>query len=146
MSDSPCIDLTKVIRVDQLGQGFPPVMADSFRLRGTAGKQLRQARQQIVTTALAKFGGQVRGPIRAIGFERIGKDRVGRCRAKSLDQRLADRVEVGGYGLVAERIENPAFGANRGPLDLLPGVARHENESGAWGRAWGKVLRLCGRQ
>jgi len=41
---------------------------------------------------------------------------------------------------------NYGFGANRGPLDLLPGVARHENESGAWGRAWGKVLRLCGRQ
>src|SRR3984957_9694169 len=39
VSDSPCIDLTKVIRVDQLGQGFPPVTADSFRLRGSAGKQ-----------------------------------------------------------------------------------------------------------
>ena len=130
-SGQPGIDLREVIFVDQLGQSLSPVVANSFRFGVSAGHQLRQMGKQIVTAAAFKFRGEIRRPIGAIGFERIGEDGVGRGQGKRFDQRLTDRVKVRGYGLVAERIQNPAFGAHGSTFYLLPGMAGDENKRGA---------------
>ena len=55
-----------------------------------SGGQLRQVRDQVVTAPLLELGGQVGGPVRAIGFQRVGEDGVGRRGPERADQRLAD--------------------------------------------------------
>ena len=84
--------------------------------------------EEIVASALLEFGGEGGGPVGSVGFEGVGEDGVGWGVAEGFDERFAYFLKVGGYGLVAEGIEDVAFGSYGGSLDLLLGVAGDEEE------------------
>ena len=88
-------------------------------------------RDEIVAAALEKFGGEGGGPVGSVGFEGVGEDGVGRGVAEGFDEGFADGFQVGGYGVVGEGIEDPAFGSYGGALDYLAGVAGDEDEGGS---------------
>ncbi len=87
--------------------------------------------EEIVAATLLKFGGEGGGPVGSVGLEGVGEDGVGRGVAEGFDEGFADDFEVGGDGLLAEGIEDVAFGSYGGSLDLLFGVAGDEEEGGA---------------
>ncbi len=112
----PVVDLGEVVFVDELGEGLAPVVADFFGGGGASGDELGEVGDEIVAAALAELGGEVGGPVGAVGFEGVGEDGVGWGGAEGFDERVADGFEVGGDGLVAEGIEDPAFGSDGGAL------------------------------
>ena len=93
--------------------------------------------EEIVAAALLEFGGEVGGPVGSVGFEGVGEDGVGWGGAEGFDEGFAYGFEVGGYGLVAEGVEDVAFGSYGGSFDLLFGVAGDEEEGGAGGEGDG---------
>src|SRR5258708_32802536 len=88
-------------------------------------------REEIIAATVEKFGGEGWGPVGAIGFERVGEDGVRRGVAEGFDEGFTDGFEVGGYGLLAEGIENVAFGPDGCSLDLLFGVVGDVEKSSA---------------
>src|SRR5215469_7012280 len=114
MGDGPVIDLGQVIFVDQLGQGLAPIVPYLLGGGGSPGYEFGEMWEEIVAATLLKFGGEVGGPVGSVGFEGVGEDGVGRSCAEGFDERLADFLEVGGYGLMAEGIEDVAFGSYGG--------------------------------
>ncbi len=101
-------------------------------------------RDEIVAATLEKFGGEGGGPVGSVGFEGVGEDGVGWGVAEGFDEGFADGFEVGGYGVVGEGIEDPAFGSYGCALDLLAGVAVDEDEGGAGLRAGGEDVIVAG--
>jgi len=98
---------------------------------GSTGDELGEVRDEIVAAALEELGGEVGGPVGSVGFERVGEDGVGRGVAEGAEEGFAYGFEVGGYGVVGEGIENPAFGSHGCAFDDLSSVAGDEEESGA---------------
>jgi hypothetical protein len=128
MGDGPVVDLSQVIFVDQFGESLAPVVPDLLGCGGASGYEFGEMRDEIVTATLEEFGGEGEGPVSSVGFEGVGEYGVGWGVAEGFDERLADLLKVGGDGLAAERIEDVAFGSDRGSLDDLFGVARDEEE------------------
>ena len=57
--------------------------------------------------------------------------------SEGFDEGIADYLEVGGDGFLAEGVEDPAFSSDGGALDLLVGVAGDEEECSAGrGSGW----------
>ena len=131
MRDGPVIDLSQVVFVDKFGEGLAPVVPYLLGGGGASGDEFGEVGDEIVAAALAEFGGEVGGPVGSVGFEGVGEDGVGRGVAEGFDEGFADGFEVGGDGVVAEGIEDPAFGSYGGSLDLLLGVAGDEEEGDA---------------
>src|ERR1700722_3102831 len=86
---------------------------------------------EIVAAALEKLGGEGGGPVGSVGFEGVGEDGVGWGVPEGFDEGFADGFEVGGYGVVGEGVEDPAFGSYGCAFDYLSGVAVDEDESGS---------------
>jgi hypothetical protein len=128
MLDGPVIDLSQVILVNKFGESLAPIMPYGFCGGGSTGDEFGKVGAEIVAAALEELGGEVRGPVGSVGFEGVGEDGVGWGVAEGFEERFADGFEVGGDGLVAEGIEDPAFGADGGALDLLSGVATDKEE------------------
>jgi hypothetical protein len=128
MLDGPVIDLSQVILVNKFGESLAPIMPYGFFGGGSTGDEFGKVGAEIVAAALEELGGEVRGPVGSVGFEGVGEDGVGWGVAEGFEERFADGFEVGGDGLVAEGIEDPAFGADGGALDLLSGVATDKEE------------------
>ena len=128
MRDSPVIDLSQVVFVDEFGEGLAPVVTDLCGFEGASGDEFGEVGEEVVAAAFEEFGGERGGPVGSVGFERVGEDGVGWGGAEGFDEGLANGFEVGGYGLMAEGVEDPAFRAYGGSLDDLAGVALDENE------------------
>src|ERR1700728_1244799 len=128
MGDGPVIDLGQVVFIDEFGEGLAPVVPYLVGGGGSSGDEFGEMREEIVASTLLEFGGQGGGPVGSVGFEGVEEDGVGRGVAERLDQGFAYFLEVGGYGLVAEGIEDVALGSHGGSFDLLFGVAGDEEE------------------
>ena len=131
MREGPVIDLSQVVFVDQFGEGSAPVVPDGLCGRCASGGEFGEVGEQVVAAALAEFGGEVGGPVGSVGFEGVGEDGVGRGGSEGFDEWGAYGLEVMGDGLVAEGVEDPAFGTDGGALDDLMGVAGDEDEGDA---------------
>ena len=131
MGDGPVIDLSQVVFVDEFGEGLAPVVPYFLGCGAASGDEFGEVGDEIVAAALLEFGWEVGGPVGSVGFERVGKNCVGWGVAEGFDERFAYGFEVGGYGLVAEGVEDVAFCFDGGALDLLLGVAGDEEEGGA---------------
>src|SRR5438067_9696265 len=126
MGDGPVIDLSHVVFVDQFGKGLAPVVPYLLGGGGSSGDEFGEVGEEIVAATLLKFGGEVGGPVGSVGFEGVGEDGVGWGFAEGFEEGFAYFLEMGGYGLVAEGIEDIAFGSYGGSFDLLFGVASDE--------------------
>ena len=131
VGDGPVVDLGQVVLVDEFGEGAAVVVADVVGGGGASGDEFGEVRDEVVAAALLELGGEVGGPVGAVGFERVGEDGVGRGGAEGFEEGFADGFEVGGDGVVGEGIEDVAFGSDGGALDLLAGVALDEEEGDA---------------
>ena len=85
MGDSPVIDLGQVVFVDEFGESLAPVVPYLFGGRGATGDEFGEMRDEIVVAAFLKFGGEVGGPVGAVGFEGVGEDGVGWGGAEGFD-------------------------------------------------------------
>src|SRR5882757_4673925 len=119
MRYGPGVKRDEVVLVDQLSKRLAPVVPDSLCLWCAAGDDLRQMRKQIVAAPFFEFVRQLWGPISAISFKRVGEDRVRRSSPERFYERFADGFEVSIDSIALEGVENPALGANGGPLDHL---------------------------
>src|ERR1700678_741406 len=133
MRDGPVIDLSQVVLVDEFCEGLAPVVPYLVGGGSATGDEFGEVRDEIVAAALEEFGGEGGGPVGSVGFEGVGEDGVGRGVAEGFDQGFAYGFEMGGDGLLAEGIEDVAFGSDGGSFDLLFGVAGDKEEGGAGG-------------
>jgi hypothetical protein len=131
MGDGPVIDLSQVVFVDQFGEGLAPVVPYLLGGGGSSRDEFWEVGEEIVASTLEELGGEGGGPVGSVGFEGVGEDGVGRGGAEGFDERFAYLCEVGGYGLMAEGVEDVAFGSYGGSFDLLLGVAGDEEEGDA---------------
>ena len=139
VGDGPVIDLSQVVFIDEFGEGLAPVVPYLVGGGCATGDEFGKMREEIVAAALLKFGGEVGSPVGSVGFEGVGEDGVGWGVAEGFDEWFAYFFEMSGYGLMAERIEDVAFGSYCGSLDLLFGVAGDEEEGDARFVGWGNV-------
>ena len=128
MGDGPVIDLGQVVFVDQFGESLAPVVPYLVGGGRASGYEFGEVREEIVASTLLEFGGEGGGPVGSVGFEGVGEDGVGWGVAEGFDEGLADFLEVGGDGLMAEGIEDVAFGSYGGSFDLLLGVTGDEEK------------------
>ena len=142
VGDSPVIDLGQIIFVDEIGEGLAPVVPYFFGGGGASGYEFGEMRDEIVAAALLKLGGEVGGPVGTVGFEGVGEDGVGWGVAEGFDERFTYLLEVGRDGLVAEGVEDVAFGSYGGAFDLLFGMAGDEEEGDAGFVGWRDVAAL----
>ena len=131
MGDGPVVDLSQVVFIDQFGEGLAPVVPYLFCGGGASCYQFGEVREEIVAAALLELGGEVGGPVGSVGFEGVGEDGVGWGVAEGPEERFTYLLEVGGYGLVAERVEDVTFGSDGSAFDLLLCVAGDEEEGDA---------------
>ena len=78
-------DGREVVFADQLGERFAPVVADGVSFRRSAGKELGQMRDEVVAAALEEFLGQIRCPVGAFDFQRVGENGIRRLRLPNAD-------------------------------------------------------------
>ena len=128
VGDGPVVDLSQVVFVDEFGEGLAPVVPYLFCGGGASGYQFGEMGEEIVAATLLELGGEVGCPVGSVGFEGVGEDGVGWGVAEGFDERFAYLLEVGGYGLMAEWVEDVAFGSDGSAFDLLFGVAGDEEE------------------
>ena len=132
MRDGPVIDLSQVVFVDEFCEGLAPVVPYLVGGGSATGDEFGEVRDEIVAAALEELGWEGGGPVGSVGFEGVGEDGVGRGVAEGFDQGFAYGFEMGGDGLLAEGIEDVAFGSDGGSFDLLFGVAGDEEEREVW--------------
>ena len=131
MGDGPVVDLSQVVFIDKFSESLAVVVPNLLGERAASGYQFGEVREEIVAATLLKFHGKVGSPVGPIGFEGVGEDGVRWGVTEGFDERFTDSLQVGGYGLMTERIEDPAFSRDGGAFYDLSGVAGDEEQSDA---------------
>ena len=84
----PFVDRREVVFVDELGEGFAPVVADGESLVADVSGEGGEVRREVVAAALLKLGEEVGRPVGGIDFQAVAEDGVGRVSPKA---RAGDR-------------------------------------------------------
>ena len=124
----PCLHRRQEALVDEFGQRLAPVVAERRAGRPRIEDEGGQERAQVVAPPHPERVEEVARPVGLECFEAVAEHRVRRGRLESLQQAIADSVQV-----VVERraivvVEDESFGADGGTLHHHAGAAADEEQ------------------